>query len=395
MGGMLFAAAIEIALYTSRLFSTELKWNTLPSLVILPKSIPSLIYAKVWGCLFTLIPVLTYFFLGIVLSPESFAEAISDIFSVEHHQFGVFMMMVSIFLFFIHLVALLSLFVKWGALPLAFAVTLRVGNDAVPDFLFPFRRTWTRRGIRIHRGRDGSDCDRFHALRDRRATESLGITMSQVGTFVVSLNPLDFFLDACDLSAVAHEPALLKMGKSPTGGIASWVGHPYNRFAHLDCSSPFLPRRRALSSTCGSIGNAGQVRMPVKLHGTSSPDAYDRPESVCAARSISLSSTYVAVFLFAVIRIRRTRTRMRRISSWPPSSRPPSLRLRQPKSQRPKSSGPNPSGPSLTGPSPSDSAGAPSSTGGSAFAPCSNRATTAEVSRCEVRLGNSARKSAN
>jgi hypothetical protein len=114
MIAMLIAGAVELSLLSGRVFQTELRWSTWPTLRMLPKSLSALVYTKVAGCLFTLGPALVYMGLGAMMDPDEFAYFLRN----EAIEWG-FWVAVFIFGFFLHLTALLSLYVKWGALPLA------------------------------------------------------------------------------------------------------------------------------------------------------------------------------------------------------------------------------------------------------------------------------------
>jgi len=114
MIAMLIAGCVELSLLSSRVFQTELRWNTWPTLRMLPKSLPELVYTKVAGCLFTLGPALVYMGLGAMMHPGGFIDFCGDFFTEPGFWVAVF-----VFGFFLHLTAFLSLYVKWGALPLA------------------------------------------------------------------------------------------------------------------------------------------------------------------------------------------------------------------------------------------------------------------------------------
>jgi hypothetical protein len=114
MIAMLIAGAVELSLLSGRIFQTELQWHTWPTLRMLPKSLPVLVYTKVAGCLFTLGPAVVYMGLGAMMDPDEFIYFLREEFTEWGFWVGVF-----VFGFFLHLTALLSLYVKWGALPLA------------------------------------------------------------------------------------------------------------------------------------------------------------------------------------------------------------------------------------------------------------------------------------
>ncbi|MBX3450143.1 MAG: hypothetical protein KF777_11310 [Planctomycetaceae bacterium] len=120
---------IEIALLSSRLFHDEVKGQTMSSLLMLPRSVADIGYSKAVGCLLSLGPALVCLFgLGPVLPDGArlLAEGLT--------QPGVWATVLGLVIFF-HLTALLSLFVKWGALPLAFFIML-VSTWCCPVFAF-------------------------------------------------------------------------------------------------------------------------------------------------------------------------------------------------------------------------------------------------------------------
>ncbi len=118
----LWALMLEAGVQASRIFYTEVKWKTLSSIVMLPTSLGTIAYSKILGVLIALIPAASYFLLGVVLAPKEFGEAIEEI--IDEPGFWYF---TAQFFFFLHLAALLSLYVKWGAFPLAIG-TIYVGN---------------------------------------------------------------------------------------------------------------------------------------------------------------------------------------------------------------------------------------------------------------------------
>ena len=114
-GCMVFAVVVEASLFASRIFPEEIRLQTMSSLLMLPRSIAYMGYSKVIGCLMGLAPALLCLALSACLVPEN-RSANSMKILIE----PAFWTTVMVFLFFLHLIALLSLFVKWGALPLAF-----------------------------------------------------------------------------------------------------------------------------------------------------------------------------------------------------------------------------------------------------------------------------------
>ena len=114
---MMGAVIIESCILAARVFHDEVRLLTLSSLLMLPRSIPYLAYSKALGCLIGLLPSLLCLALGALLLPGVESKRALE-FLIEPYLWGVVLSVV----IFLHLVALLSLFVKWGALPLAMAL---------------------------------------------------------------------------------------------------------------------------------------------------------------------------------------------------------------------------------------------------------------------------------
>lgn len=112
---MLIVLLIEISLISARVFQVEVQWQTLVSTAMLPQSMSSTAYSKVTGCLLALAPAAIYLFIGFLLGASEMAYDIGLVLAEP----GFWMMCVQV-LFFWHLTAWLSTYVKWGALPLAF-----------------------------------------------------------------------------------------------------------------------------------------------------------------------------------------------------------------------------------------------------------------------------------
>lgn len=111
---MLLALFIEACLYASRIFHEEIRLQTMSSLLMLPHSIPYIGYSKAIGCVMGLAPAAICLAGAAVLLPDFQFSHLAKL-AVEPWFWATIMVV----LVFLHLVALLSLFVKWGALPLA------------------------------------------------------------------------------------------------------------------------------------------------------------------------------------------------------------------------------------------------------------------------------------
>ncbi len=114
-GCMLTALILEACVSASRIFHDEIRLQTMSSLLMLPRSIPYIGYSKAIGCLMGLAPAAICLAGSSLLLPNF---QITDFMKLLiEPQFWAVIMVIMVFL---HLIALLSLFVKWGALPMAF-----------------------------------------------------------------------------------------------------------------------------------------------------------------------------------------------------------------------------------------------------------------------------------
>lgn len=122
---------LEAALFAARIFHDEIRLQTMSALLMLPRSIPYLGYSKMVGCLMGLLPGVSWLVVcGILAVTNDWFRGLSG----RHpHDYGNGFLLDVVFnpalwgsllaaSIFLHLTTLLSLFVKWGALPLAFLV---------------------------------------------------------------------------------------------------------------------------------------------------------------------------------------------------------------------------------------------------------------------------------
>ena len=119
---------LECALFAARIFHDEIRMQTMSSLLMLPRSIAYIAYSKAAGCLLSLAPGAFWlafcggvaFLSGWLTGPN--VDPVAHIILNPGLWGG--LLVVSVF---VHLTTLLSLFVKWGALPLAFFVMIVMG----------------------------------------------------------------------------------------------------------------------------------------------------------------------------------------------------------------------------------------------------------------------------
>lgn len=123
----LIATALWLAVDAARIFSEEIKWKTWSSLATLPVSMSALAYRKVFGALTGTLPLLLGVVVGMILDPTDTADFINGIFK-ESEGFMVLMVVLLQYGLFLHLTAFLSLVIKRGALPLAFAIQYLGGS---------------------------------------------------------------------------------------------------------------------------------------------------------------------------------------------------------------------------------------------------------------------------
>ena len=119
---MLIVVLIEISLISSRVFHVEIQWKTLVSTAMLPQSMAQIAYAKLFGSMLAVIPAFFYLIIGGLIGIEEMTQDLGMV--LAEPSFWLTCIEV---IFFWHLTALLSTFIKWGALPLAF-VLMWVGN---------------------------------------------------------------------------------------------------------------------------------------------------------------------------------------------------------------------------------------------------------------------------
>ncbi|WP_417383502.1 ABC transporter permease [Gimesia sp.] len=119
---MLIVVMIEVSLISSRIFHVEVQWKTLVSTAMLPQSMAQIAYAKVFGSMLAIVPAFSYLLIGGLLGINEMRQDLGLV--LAEPSFWLTCIEV---LFFWHLTALLSTYIKWGALPLAF-VLMWVGN---------------------------------------------------------------------------------------------------------------------------------------------------------------------------------------------------------------------------------------------------------------------------
>lgn len=116
---MLLVMLLESGIVASRMFGDELRGRTLPGLMLLPSPLGGVALQKVVGGAFSLLPALVYFILGAMMFPRGLGIAIEGMF-----QEAVGLWLLSQIGLCLCLTVWLSLHLRWGAFPAAFAIVV-------------------------------------------------------------------------------------------------------------------------------------------------------------------------------------------------------------------------------------------------------------------------------
>lgn len=126
MASMLTALIVEVPIYLSRVFREELRWQTWSGLVLLPKSITRIALQKMAGVAPAFLPAIIVFVAGAFIAPKFFENYLFwKIFIREDGWYWVLQYIMAV-----HLIVLLSLVVKWGAVPFGISIVV------VPNVIF-------------------------------------------------------------------------------------------------------------------------------------------------------------------------------------------------------------------------------------------------------------------
>ena len=133
----------EIAFIAARVFRQERIWKTWSSLAMLPMSTRRIAYQKILGCLIATWPAVLFFAVGVGLVSEDLLKGLAALFdfsnktgsSFEWVALSGFVFAILQTIFFYHLVADLSLRLKWGALPLSIGIAY-VGTSMMVGMAF-------------------------------------------------------------------------------------------------------------------------------------------------------------------------------------------------------------------------------------------------------------------
>ena len=108
-------AAVELLVYSCRIVFDETRWQTLSLLMILPIRPRQIMTQKVLGCMLAVLPALFWLGVAIGMDPASILAST---------RAGVVIHILVNFALLLHFTVLLSLYVKWAALPIAACVVL-------------------------------------------------------------------------------------------------------------------------------------------------------------------------------------------------------------------------------------------------------------------------------
>lgn len=111
----LIAMAVEMIVFATRVLFDDVRFGTFPLLAMLPTTAWRIVGQKILGCALALIPALGFLTLTISLSPNPIVAAVPT---------GILMSGLVNFALLIHATLLLSLFLRWAALPAAVCVVL-------------------------------------------------------------------------------------------------------------------------------------------------------------------------------------------------------------------------------------------------------------------------------
>jgi len=125
--GGIYIILFEVVVLASLVFKREIKDQTLSILVMTPHSVAAISRDKTFACLYSLIPSLIYILVGAAIVPEAVNEFLRDLLFRNAQDFSACMMIASMYIAFVLLVSYVSLFLKWGIIPAAGAISFGVG----------------------------------------------------------------------------------------------------------------------------------------------------------------------------------------------------------------------------------------------------------------------------
>ena len=118
MGLSIWVLLFECALIAARTFRQEQRGQTWPSLMMLPQSVAELAYTKLLGAMLGLGPVVAYFLLGALFAPETIIGFLEEV-VFDSEGFFILLYVLTQFVLFLHVTALLSVVWSWAAWPVS------------------------------------------------------------------------------------------------------------------------------------------------------------------------------------------------------------------------------------------------------------------------------------
>ncbi len=128
VSGVVMLMAAEAAVQASRVFHDERKYRTLSVTLGFPVATWRVVCEKLGGCLLALFPGAVWLAIGIQLDESVYIELVTD------HKVWIGVL---VYIVFLHVVTLLSLYVRWGALPLSVAIMVVIGGCGYPLMWLP------------------------------------------------------------------------------------------------------------------------------------------------------------------------------------------------------------------------------------------------------------------
>ncbi|QDT64811.1 ABC transporter permease [Calycomorphotria hydatis] len=122
----------ETCRMAANLYRDEVHQKNLESLILLTVPFSRISLGKVLGCLPALLPVFVFLIASCFSSAET-GEGTLELFANPYFWVGV-----ALYLVFMHVVVLTSLFVRWGAVPIAVLMTIFASYAVMPLLLFSF-----------------------------------------------------------------------------------------------------------------------------------------------------------------------------------------------------------------------------------------------------------------
>ena len=114
---LMFAVAFDASLVVSWSLHEEVRSQTLAPLLLLPVSTGRILYGKIFGSLLGWLPGPACLLLGVLLAPHG-----ADVTSAFFGEGGAAVWLIAHLILVPHLAAVLALYVRWGAIPIAIGI---------------------------------------------------------------------------------------------------------------------------------------------------------------------------------------------------------------------------------------------------------------------------------